>query len=841
MPIYRRRKTPSLTNSGDSNIVKLGNRVKLPYRMTSGEISWSCNLEDFPSGSLTYTGVLEQDLKKFEAAFDYLGEQKAIATIDGIQFYCRKPFSYQLNHYLYQGQDLKVYTINVGLVSIYADRARKNILATKVIPQAEGIISIAELADYVGVPYKGENFIVDLQGGVTVDTTINLFDLVSAEARVKGGYLRCEEGIELVSVDTGKEYTFKVGEVLNADGENSLGIPPAYRDAELTWNKDPLAPELELKEPKVETVVKQDVNPTLPPAADEGVSGTYILVDNPWSSLFVNGGPTKTRVTTTTIDGTPTKVVTEIFGYSFDSRDIDIDETKGEVLPSAENYWQVCETSMTEYVYTAFKNPRYKIKIKDLSDPSGTSYLTPVIHPDYKKFARVIIENRKDMLFEIDLGTEYLVQERTTGNKLFNFRREEGEARFEVKSLYEELLVETDPEMIRQLELALESYRQRWMPTESIKAYKLQNKRNLYRQFESELTDYEENFTGNPFNIETINYNALPQKIKAVVPEQGTYVTDEGKPVNLDIELKYIGYDGRVAVLTPDISFIEPFVVTDESYLKNSYAYNPTSNLFPDYDEQKPFQKDTTGEETYTRITRKVLGKNRYSQLTSEYSSGDSGFERSFNKITEEAVLGQLPDAQSRKKNWQDKLQKVRRRDETKKTRIFLESDRATEDIPSGESVNFPNATSRDEALLAAATDLRIKTWQTSNQSKNCTWYLPQLRPGDYIKTPNDLFKEAGDWRLLSASYNLSVLGDNNSSTLQFYPLALTSGTQISTGLDFPREILYREEPDVREKQLEADDTVVVLKGQTEFGEILTQNKTRRNQAPRGMIVEPTP
>lgn len=84
MPLYRRPKktvqkgTPNKNNKsfGFSNLIRLKNQVDLPYPMNSGEISWQYTFEDFPSGSLSYTGVLAEDLEAFEEAFDYLGDQE---------------------------------------------------------------------------------------------------------------------------------------------------------------------------------------------------------------------------------------------------------------------------------------------------------------------------------------------------------------------------------------------------------------------------------------------------------------------------------------------------------------------------------------------------------------------------------------------------------------------------------------------------------------------------------------------------------------------------------------------------------------------------------------------
>ena len=826
MPLYRRPKktvqkgTPNKNNKsfGFSNLIRLKNQVDLPYPMNSGEISWQYTFEDFPSGSLSYTGVLAEDLEAFEEAFDYLGDQEAIAKIEGIEFYCQRPFSYELNSYYLESakQEILAYTINVSLVSVYGVKAKKEVLLNAATPLAEGVVNIAVLADYVGVPYVGDNFVVDLPDQVSPDTTISLFSAISDEARVLGSYFRCENGIELVEVDNGKRYTFQVGEILNADGENSISPPPFYNRTELTWNKDPLAQDLELKEPKVEKIVKEDANPEEPPAVDFGV-GDDVFCDAPWPNMFVNGGPTKTRVTTTLIEGSPSVVDTEIYGYKFDSRDID---ELTEVLDTAQAYWQLCETTKTEYIYDSFKSPRYSVKVKDISNPEqpsdatvaevgdgGVTYLAPIIHPDYTQYAKLQVDDGLRSIV-IDLGTQYMVQEKTTGRKLMVLRREEG---FELVTALEDLAAATDEESLTDAERLIEAYTQRFVTVEGVKSYKLRNKRQLYKPFQKDLNDYEENFVGNPFSLQVVNYNSLSEKLKAAVP----------------LSPEYIGYDGRVAILTPDPNFIEPFVIEEEAYLKGGLFFADTAESLKD-DPDRINQKDTTGEETYTRISRKVTAKNRHSQLSSEYSSNESGFERVFNKVTEEDVLGQLPDAQTRKADWQDKQQKVRRRDPSKLTRVFATSDRVTDESTIGGSANFQNASSKEQAILAAETDLRIKGWQESNQSKNCAWYYPGLRPGDFINTPHDLFGDAGNWRLLSASFSLSIKGDNESETIEAFPLAFTSGTSITTGLDLLREVEYEEEPDIRDRQLEADDTVVELDGQNSLGEIILSIPTRR-------------
>ena len=385
----------------------------------------------------------------------------------------------------------------------------------------------------------------------------------------------------------------------------------------------------------------------------------------------------------------------------------------------------------------------------------------------------------------------------------------------------EDLAAATDPADIEDLQAVIQAYTWQKSPTEAIKSYRLANKRLLYRPFENELNDYESNFVGNPFNLETMNYGSLPQKLKDAVPLSGSY----------------IGYDGRVIFLIPDLNYVEPFVIEEESYLKGTYVYALTPESLQE-DPDRVNQKDTTGEETYTRTSRRVLSKKKYTELTGEYSSQETGFERVFSKVTESEVSGQLPEAQVRKANWQDRAQKVRNRDPSRLTRYFAESDYLTSSVSSGDSLSFPTAASLGQALTAAKTDLRIKTWQESTQSKKCAWYYPQVRPGDYIATPRDLFGEMGNWRLLNVSFALEVKGGRLSGFDR--PLVLTEGTTFSTGLDIPRNISYREEPDLRDRQPAEDDTTVKMKGQTKLGEIILSTTTRRNITPPASDQDPT-
>lgn len=860
MPFYRRSLNKRNNRIiGSSNIVSLRGRVQLPYPMSSGDISWNYNFEDFPSGSLTYTGVLPQDLEGFEEAFDYLGKQEAIATIEGIPYFCQRPFSYERSHYLVSDVNVEVFTIKVNLVSIYGARAKRKVFV-KDFNGGNNAVTITALASFVDVPYKGPNFVIDLPDQVAVDTTISLFEAVTEQARILGCYIRCENGIELVKVGDGARFRFAVGEVLNADGENSISPPPVYNSSELTWNRDPLAPDYELKEPKVETIIRQDKDPERPPVSDFGVDG-QVFIKAPWSSMFINGGPTKTRTITTTIDGTPEKVVTQIYGYTFDSRNID---EESETISSAENYWKLCEETTTQFIYAKIDLPSYDIKVKDLSNPqqptageiaefgdNTVQYIKGIPHPDYTRFAQ---ENDQGGV-TLDLGVQYLVQEKTTGWKRVALRQEKG---FELAIALEELTevggelgIDTgiylysgdDPVQLEAKKAAIDAvskltgddaadfqdavgvfnaFEQKEVPTESCKSYLLKNKRGLYGAFESQLNDYEQNFVSNPFTLDVRNYGALSDRLKAGIPE----------------EPGYVGYDGRVVFIVPDPSYVEPYVISEEAFLKGTFLFAPTPESLQD-DIDREGQVDTTGEESYTYVTRTVTAKNRYTELNSSYSSRESGFERTFTKIDESEVLGTLPDAQTRVAKWEDRDRKVRRKDPTRKTRYILESDYLTDSSPVGESAGFPAADSISAAVRAAETDLRIKTWQESNQNKTCAWYYPSLRPGDYISTPRDLFAEIGNWRLLNASFSINILGDNNAKKFKAFPIALTQGTGISTGLDLPRRIGVREEPDARDRQLGEDEVVVGLTGQTTIGEIILSIQTRRNLEPPTTPVEP--
>jgi hypothetical protein len=823
MPIFRRNlgiDNPRNRTLRASNIVDVS-RIDLPYPMTSGEISWDKKFEDFPSGSLTYTGLLVSDMEDFERAFDYLGKQEAIATIEGIEFYCQRPFSYERNHYTIWsnsvGEDIETITVTVGLVSVYEVKAKRKVRAKNIAKGSDSLISIIDLANFVGVPYKGPAFFPE----VSSDSSISLHEAVTANARLYGGYCRCENGIELLNVDTGKIYSFRVGELLNTDGTNSLNPPPSYKDAELTWNRDPLEPDYELREPKEEVTITQDINLTNPPAADYGADGTVVLLA-PWSSMFVNGGPTKTKTITKSVDGKTTSVEVEVYGYKFDSTDIAIADDYP-ILPNAAAFWQRCERTKTEYIYEDLSAPTYSVTTKDLSDPNE-GFLTPIIHPDYAEY---VSGNASG--FSIRTGVEYLVQERTYGTKYVVLRREQG---FELQIAIEDLAEATDPAAIQDLKEQINAYTWKLLPSQAIKSYILKNKRRLYRPYEQDLNDYEQNFVGNPFTLETLNYSSLPPRLKEAIGFEAAGSIFLSAP-------KYIGYDGRVIFIVPDLNFVEPFVVTEESYLKGGFFYALTpESLLKDAD--NPNEVDTTGEETYTRISRKILGKNRYKELNSEYSSQESGFERVYHTVKESIIAGQLPEGQFRKANWQDRRQKVRNRDATRKTKYFLESDYQSESTPQGESISFPTATSFDQAFTAAKVDLRIKTWQESNQSKKCAWYYPQVQPGDFIRTPKDLFGELGNWRLLNVSFSLSVKGGAGSTKHVDQPLVLIEGTTFNTGLDLPREIQFREEPDLSDRQPAEDDTRTSVGGVTSLGEIVLPINTRRNLAPPKVGEDPT-
>ena len=275
-------------------------------------------------------------------------------------------------------------------------------------------------------------------------------------------------------------------------------------------------------------------------------------------------------------------------------------------------------------------------------------------------------------------------------------------------------------------------------------------------------------------------------------------------------------------MVSADTSYVEPYSVITESARKSAFAY--TQHPEPE-NELQPYI--ITGEESYHIVERKMVKFKRYQQITSEFSSQNSGFTDVYNKIFEEDILGELPSASTITPKWETE-EPLKDTDKTKKKKYFLTSDFTNPSDPIGGSINIPYAKTKEEAIQTAKLLLRMAGLNTCTVQRTYAWYYPDIRPGDKIITGEDLFSDYGDWRVTSISFSLVYKGKNDSTTLQAFPIIQTEGTSVTLGLDKPREITVTEKED-NSSGSESEEPINNIEGKfPDIGEVILNRPNRR-------------
>ncbi len=266
-----------------------------------------------------------------------------------------------------------------------------------------------------------------------------------------------------------------------------------------------------------------------------------------------------------------------------------------------------------------------------------------------------------------------------------------------------------------------------------------------------------------PFSIEFADYDSLEPRIKNKV----------SKYTNL-------AKNGKVAIMTPDINYIEPLYVATESNAKNSFTW---AN-HPDNAKDNPVPPIITGEESFQQTSRTITGSNRYKEKQVTYSSQESGFLTSANQVFYREVLGRPPEASTRKSTWEksdvpNNRIEFNADEKIKKYKITSDLSRYVE--PGG-SASYEAAETLNEALLGAKTDLQIKDIQGNTTAKTISFFYPTIRDGDSVTSASDRFAAKGKWIVKSASWTLKYEG-SGSKILSLSPMIVCDGTQLSLGL----------------------------------------------------------
>ncbi len=767
------------TNYVKSDIVK--NPPLLPIPMYSGGVGWNLNFEGFPSGSLEYTNVSDQDLQQFELTYNHRinnTTRKIYLKIYGIDFEVES-YGYDRKGVVWKSNLINTYTISVGLKSRWQDLVTQDIKVFKLVPLGSVSVGIGTICAFVGVPYSGERFDVAIPSNADKDYAVTIDAVVKDYARINGCYVSFTEGVELKSLSSGgKSWQLGNQEVIT-DGKNTLTDFIGYRDTELTWgsgeNKNiDATPEstFSLKEPVIQTLEEVDEDLEKPP------EGSLVLKN--MTDCHDLQGQKKTKRKTTLVNGNTSKEEIWIWAFEYLAEDICLENG----LPfssNPEDYWRLIEYQKTEHKYERIDGLTLNIKAKDPdpryanTDLSGFVYL--VVHPDYENFV-----SYSGTSGTFNSNAKYLTEINATGWRRFRFIQESDQ---DLVTLYSD-----DP----RYELA--KFKQ--IPSESSTAYSLINSRSLYEDTEQNL----------PFSVEWKFYTELEPRIKE----------------KIDSFRQEISSNGKVGILYPDPNFVEPMSILVESRKVSSFAYTPHPESTPD----APLAPLTTGEESFYITERTIINTNKYKEKISEYSTQNSGFSDLTEKVVFKDLSGRLPEATTRKSDWEkrDGTQSTRVI-QPKKQRYFMTSDDSSL-ISKGGSRSYPLATTYGEALKAALTELKIEGMQKDTCQRSVFSFYPNMCDGDRVVTELDRFQNLGDWRIISASFKLSFKGV--ATKFGLVPICQSDPISLSLGLVRARTI----EVDKKDAPTEGDDNstdpkMIVSGGTTtKLGKVLINSPNRR-------------
>ena len=263
------------------------------------------------------------------------------------------------------------------------------------------------------------------------------------------------------------------------------------------------------------------------------------------------------------------------------------------------------------------------------------------------------------------------------------------------------------------------------------------------------------------------------------------YENELDPAIKQKIEQDHPGYlsqsaANQVAVIIPDISYVESMLIWAESSRTTSFAY--TFNPYTSATDRPPVLK--TGEETFNQTIRTKTENNKFKEQISEYSSQDPGFSSISNTIRYRDNIGRPPEATVRRVGWETSpssqppiLSSYAR------TKYYLNSD-YNNSVPPGGDVDYAYAQTESEAAIAAKTDLQIKEMMINQQNKTLCWYYPKFVPGDRVEVVGEGFKGA-ESRIVNVTWNLKFYGDVKT----FQPLCQTDGTQVTLGLFRERSV----------------------------------------------------
>lgn len=825
--------------SGKPNLVQ--ERPPLPGGLVYSDVTVNYSFQGFPSVSIKAEGIAENKFNSVRSAYKLASK----VALFGIEFEVTQ-FGWTREAFSYKGSTYATYSISVNYQPIIQRKLESGIKVKKLgtayslgakttnkkkkskKKKKEPKISLQKLCSLIGVGYSGPEVLVKIPEDREAE--FNIGSLVGEAARSKGCFIEYGSGVKLIPWDspTGG-VSIAAGDVF-VDGENTETFVPTYQGVELSWDREEEEEEEEEEDeqepddddqknelpprydfvrvqPKIETITEQDEDFDKPPPDTKVIRGM--------DSLFGRSGPTRKRTRTTLYDGSELESEMEIWGFVYQVKDLHVRD--GQLFSDRPDlFWKRCEWNKTNRVYEPIGTVSLQVTGINKAKKSLDQTVRLVLHPDYKNLGKISSFAAQGYMFSFQPKVEYLTKIISIGFKVMPLENEPGSG----QSLEDCINPDENPRAKVQIPLAI--------PKADFTAYRLGSARSYYRE--------EEQNQNLPYQIEFKTFAELEPRIQ-----------DE---VRWQIDIKPMGPNDLIGVVTPDLGYQEPMVVLTESRTTNSFMYAAD----PDSTDEQPIPPLVTGEEGYFRLDRTILSKDKYREAITEYTATDPGFKASLTISRTAEKTGQAPQGESRQvrydkkenEDWWLKFTQYQYRiyngtakkpkQEKLLPRYFVNSDRQKEGNPTSGSLSFPYAKSLGEALKAAKVALEMEHCQNAGQhSKSISWYFPNIRDGRRVSIGGQ------DFRVLSASVSLEQIGSGVIKHISEFA-QITQGTKVTLGPDVPRSVTSYRVKDDSENPMndpmnpdqgsapagDGEAKSTFLGGTTELGRTLQPDSTRR-------------
>lgn len=177
-----------------NNTVKNSPSLPIPIRL--GSLTISQSFEEHPTASITYEGIMEQDIGSYEQVYNPARDTRI--TLNGIPFRVAPDggYSYERTGYLYrESQEINVYKVSINLEGWWKVLCSRSVKIKPLVNVNTGKLSASRLASKAGVSLSGSfDIFVD---EISADAMMSLDDVLEDYARVNGCYIHYGATVDL--------------------------------------------------------------------------------------------------------------------------------------------------------------------------------------------------------------------------------------------------------------------------------------------------------------------------------------------------------------------------------------------------------------------------------------------------------------------------------------------------------------------------------------------------------------------------------------------------------------------------------------------------------------------